>query len=112
MQFWIAAMATPILLAATALGHVSGIDAMQVGIPSLLVVMKCALVALTATLSHTFIYLATTRASAAIVAPMTYAQLLLAVAIGWVVFGDVPDLMSALGAALIVGSGLALWRWR
>jgi drug/metabolite transporter (DMT)-like permease len=40
---------------------------------------------------------------------MTYGQLLVAVALGWIVFAEAPDLTALLGAAIIVGAGLYLW---
>jgi drug/metabolite transporter (DMT)-like permease len=45
-------------------------------------------------------------APANVVSPFQYFQLLAAVAVGWVVFGDWPDAMTWLGAAVIVGAGL------
>jgi drug/metabolite transporter (DMT)-like permease len=54
--------------------------------------------------------MATTRASAATIAPMTYVQLIIAITIGAIIFGDMPDLASLGGSALIVGAGLFLWR--
>jgi drug/metabolite transporter (DMT)-like permease len=54
--------------------------------------------------------MATTRASAAEIAPMTYVQLLIAVGVGIILFGDWPDLTSLAGAGIIVASGLILWR--
>ena len=44
------------------------------------------------------------------VAPMTYVQLLIATVIGWTVFHEPPDLLSLAGAAVIVASGIYLWR--
>ena len=41
---------------------------------------------------------------------MTYVQLIVAMTIGALVFGDVPDATSLVGSALIVGAGLFLWR--
>jgi drug/metabolite transporter (DMT)-like permease len=43
-------------------------------------------------------------AQASRLAPWSYTQLLLSVAIGWLVFGDVPDAIALLGIALIVAS--------
>ena len=40
------------------------------------------------------------------VAPFRYTALLWALALGYVVFGEIPDLMTVAGAAIIVGSGL------
>ena len=47
------------------------------------------------------------------VAPFRYTALLWAIALGYLVFGDVPDLMMVIGASLIVASGLyAFYRER
>ena len=63
-----------------------------------------------ATFGHLLIYSATVRASAALVAPMTYVQLVVAMALGWAWFGNPPDLAMLGGAALIIAGGLWLWR--
>ncbi len=110
MQFLISVLAAPILILIAWAGHQAGIPQMAVQWPATLVILKCMLVAITATSSHTLLYLATTRASAASVAPMTYVQLLVAVALGWAVFGDRPDFQTMIGATIIIASGLYLWR--
>ncbi|MEM9709316.1 MAG: DMT family transporter [Pseudomonadota bacterium] len=46
------------------------------------------------------------RGDAAIVAPMQYSQIIWAAAYGYLFFGEVPDAATALGAAIIIGSGL------
>jgi drug/metabolite transporter (DMT)-like permease len=56
------------------------------------------------------VILAFTAAKASAIAPFTYAGLLWATLWGLVVFGDAPDLWTIAGAALIVGSGLYVWR--
>ena len=71
---------------------------------------KCLAVAVFATLGHTLIFAAVERASASVVAPMTYVQLLVAAGIGWLWFGDRLDAATFGGAALIIGGGLLLWR--
>ena len=48
------------------------------------------------------------RAPASLLTPFTYLQMLWAIAYGWLLFGQLPDLASGLGMAVIVGSGLAL----
>lgn len=45
-----------------------------------------------------------------LVAPFRYAGLLFAIAIGWLVWGDVPNLLAAAGIALLVGAGLYVLR--
>lgn len=110
LQFSIAALATPILIGFAIAGHFSGIRGFDVHWPATSVIIKCAIVAVSASCAHAFIFLATTRASAATIAPMTYIQLIVAMTIGALVFGDMPDATSLFGSALIVGAGLFLWR--
>jgi drug/metabolite transporter (DMT)-like permease len=52
----------------------------------------------------------TMRASAAEIAPMSYVQLLIALVVGILVFGDWPDVTSLLGSGIIIASGLLLLR--
>lgn len=108
MQFLLAAVAAPLLVAAAAILHLSGL--VPVGPPSWLTVAKCLGVAVFATLGHTLIFAAVERASASTVAPMTYVQLLVAAGLGWLWFGDPPDAATVGGAALIIAGGLLLWR--
>ena len=110
MQFITAAFATPILTGFALIGHASGLPAFAIDWPEASVVLRCALVAMSASLAHALIFIATTRASAATVAPMTYAQLLVALVLSAVFFGDWPDLTSLGGSALIIIAGLYLWR--
>jgi drug/metabolite transporter (DMT)-like permease len=110
MQFFVAACASPILLGAALGFHFGGVEGYELAWPHWSVLARCALIACTATLAHWLIYLGTTRAGAASAAPMTYVQLLVAVLFGWWLFGDHPDGWTLLGAAVIVGSGLYLWR--
>lgn len=110
MQFILAAIAAPLLVAAAATLHAFGGASFTIGWPSALVVVKCLAVAFFATLGHTLIYAAATRASAQLVAPMTYVQLLVAAGIGWWLFQERPDFATFGGAALIIAGGLWLWR--
>jgi drug/metabolite transporter (DMT)-like permease len=55
---------------------------------------------------HYLVARAFTNAPANIVSPFQYMQLIGSVTVGYVFFGDFPDLMTWLGAAIIVGSGL------
>lgn len=110
MQFLVASLAVPFVLCAAIIGHFSGVEALHVGVPDWTIIARCTLVAITASFAHWLIYMATTRASAAEIAPMTYVQLLIAVGLGILLFGDWPDLTSLAGAGIIVASGLILWR--
>jgi len=110
MQFLGAAMAAPLLLVVAGIGHVSGVPMLHVPVPDWTILLRCLGVAVTGTMSHFLIFMATTRASAAVIAPMVYVQLFVAAGFGWLWFDDVPDLPSMCGAALIVAGGLYLWR--
>lgn len=110
MQVFVALAATPVLLVIALVGHVSGGAALHIGPPHWSIVARCVFVACTASMAHWLIFLGTTRAGAATVAPMTYVQLVVATLLGWLVFGENPDAVAMLGAAIIVGAGLYLWR--
>lgn len=110
MQAFIAAMATPVLLLIATAFHFSGIERFRIDWPDWTIIARCVIVALSASSAHWLIYLGTTRAGAASVAPMTYIQLLVASLLGWLFFDSHPDAMTLLGAGIIVGSGLYLWR--
>ena len=56
-------------------------------------------------LGHWMLILAHRRAPASVLAPFFYAQLLWATALGFVVFGEVPDRWTILGGAIVMGSG-------
>jgi drug/metabolite transporter (DMT)-like permease len=110
MQFLLAAIAAPVLVAAATTLHAVAGPSFTVPPPTAEVVLKCMLIAVLATTGHSLIFAAVLRANAAAVAPMTYVQLLVAAAIGWAWFGDAPDAATFGGAALIVAGGLWLLR--
>lgn len=45
-------------------------------------------------------------ASAAVLAPFTYFQIIFSAVVGWMAFGHVPDLLSSVGIALVTAGGL------
>jgi drug/metabolite transporter (DMT)-like permease len=57
-------------------------------------------------LGHLAMIAALARAPASVVTPFTYTQLIWATVAGFVLFGELPDLYTYVGAALIAGSGL------
>lgn len=108
-QFYAALFCTPVVLAATIIGHWSGIEALRVTPLPGSVLLRAAAVACTASLAHTLVFTATVRAGASEVAPMVYVQLLVALALGAVFYDDRPDGWALVGAALVIGAGLFLW---
>ena len=109
MQVYVQVGAMPLLLVAALGGHASGIEALTIDWPDWTVVARCAVVALTASSAHWLVYMGTQRAGAATIAPTTYVQMLVASFMGWWWFGDVPDMLTLAGAAIIIGAGLLLW---
>ena len=109
MQTYIAFTGTVVLVLATVVGHFTGIERFAMHWPAWHVVARCAFIAGSATVAHLLIYKATQRAGAATVAPMTYGQLLAAVVLGYVFYGELPDAIAMLGAGIIIAAGLWLW---
>jgi drug/metabolite transporter (DMT)-like permease len=110
MQVYVGMVAAPLLVVAALAFHAAGIAHFHIGWPGWSVLARCAFVACSASLAHWLIYMGTARAGPATVAPMTYVQLLVATLLGWLAFGNRPDAQTMLGAAVIVGAGLYLWR--
>ncbi|MGV3511752.1 MAG: DMT family transporter [Novosphingobium sp.] len=110
MQFNVAFIGAVFLCIGAVLGHYSGVALFAVPPLPSSVLIKAAIISVTASCAHALLYLATTRAGAASIAPMTYVQLLLAGTFGWALFGERPDLVAVVGALVIVGAGLYLWR--
>ncbi len=110
MQAFMALVAAPLLIVATAVGHYSGMPSLAVTMPDWSVLARCMIVAATASTAHWLVYLGTTKAGAATIAPTTYVQMLVAITLGWWWFDDAPDAITLTGAGIIIGAGLVLWR--
>lgn len=110
MQTYMAVIASCILVFAAFLAHFSGIETFQVTWPNYDVALRCAFVAFTASTAHWLIYLGTARSGASQVAPAAYIQMLVAIILGWWMFSDIPDTVTVVGATIIIGAGIYLWR--
>jgi drug/metabolite transporter (DMT)-like permease len=60
---------------------------------------------------HLMQIMAYRRSQATLLAPFSYLQILAAVTLGWLAFGQLPDLTTAVGIALICAGGLAVVLW-
>ena len=110
MQYYMSVTAMVFLIGVTLASHFTGIEAFRLTWPHWSILARCAVIGLSATLAQMLIYMGTVKAGAGTIAPMTYGQLLMATVLGWVFFGDKPDALAMLGAAIIIGAGLYLWR--
>jgi len=109
MQYYMSVTAMIFLLAASLAGHLTGVERFTLSVPHWSVVARCAFIGCTATMAQWLLFMGTVRSGAGTIAPMTYGQLLMAVTLGWAFFGEVPDGLALVGAAIIIGAGLYLW---
>jgi drug/metabolite transporter (DMT)-like permease len=63
---------------------------------------------ITSTLGHFFMNTAYKHAEASLLSPFVYLQVVSATAMGWLVFGQLPDALTALGIAVICASGVGI----
>jgi drug/metabolite transporter (DMT)-like permease len=111
LQYFMSVTAMLFLIVASAAAHLTRAEAFTLHWPHWSVVARCVFIGMTATLAQWLIFMGTVKAGAGTVAPMTYGQLLMAVALGLIFFGDQPDATAMGGAAVIIAAGLFLW-WR
>lgn len=64
-----------------------------------------------ALVGHYLLTAAYREATAALLAPLYYMHLIWAGLLGWLLFGDIPDLLATMGIALIAASGASLAIW-
>lgn len=64
-----------------------------------------------AAFGHWLLIMAHARAPAPVLSPFIYTQLVWMAALGYLVFGDVPDAWTLAGGAIVIGSGLYLLVW-
>jgi drug/metabolite transporter (DMT)-like permease len=109
LQYYMSVTAMIFLVLATVTMHFFGPPSFHVHATDWTVIGRCALIGVTATSAQWLIFMGTVKAGAGTIAPMTYGQLLMATLFGYLFFGDHPDALSFLGAAIIIGAGLYLW---
>lgn len=109
LQWAMVCVAAPVVLTGAIFGHFSGEPSLAVAWPDNSVIMRCAIVAVSASVAHWLIFQGTTRATAANAAQAVYVQLPVALSIDALFFRHYPDIMALTGAALIVGAGLSMW---
>jgi len=74
--------------------------------PSLADLALGACIGFAATSGHWLVVLAYRYGDASVLAPLTYVQVIWATAFGYLVFGNIPDVFTFAGAAVIISSGL------
>jgi drug/metabolite transporter (DMT)-like permease len=109
LQWAMVSVAAPAVLLFAFVGDLSGAPGFSVGWPDKTVILRCAIVAVSASVAHWLIFQGTVRSSAADAAQAVYVQLPVALAIDAVIFRHFPDAMALGGAVLIICAGLSMW---
>jgi len=109
LQWVMVAVAAPVVVAGAAIGHFSGEPSLVIGWPDSSIILRCAMVALSASFAHWLIFQGTIRTTAADATQAVYIQLPVALAVDALLFRHYPDIMALTGAALIIAAGLSLW---
>ena len=98
------------MTAALSIGHAGGIEVLSVVAPSSREWLLLATLGAIAAVGHLLVVHAFRRAPANVLAPFRYVEILGATLLGYLVFGDFPDRLAWMGVAIIVGSGLYVFR--
>lgn len=77
--------------------------------PSLPMLALMVLIGTLSGIGHLCITAAHVHAQASLLAPLTYLAMVTATILGYVMFGDLPDRFTWLGASIVVVSGIFLW---
>jgi len=77
--------------------------------PSLVEAVLMVAIGVAGGLGHLSLVYALGQAPPSILAPFNYTALLWAILFGFVLFDELPDAMTLVGAAIIVGAGLYVW---
>ena len=112
LQWAMVAVAAPVVLVGAIAGHFSGEPSLAIAWPDNSVILRCAIVAVSASTAHWLIFQGTMRATAADAAQAVYIQLPVALAIDALVFRHFPDIMALIGAGLIISAGLSMWLYQ
>jgi drug/metabolite transporter (DMT)-like permease len=109
-QFWICLFATIALSLAIAAGGRAYPDVLGASWPTLREAALLALMGAIGLVSQRLLIQALRLAPASILAPLQYTEILGAIIVGMIVFGDVPDALTSLGIVIVVGAGLYVFR--
>lgn len=106
LQAYTAIAASALILPMLFAFNGTGNTALDPAMPHGLAVYTLLGVGVVSTVSHLFISLALKFAPAATIAPLQYLEIVAATSLGYFVFSDIPDALTFIGIAIIVGAGL------
>ena len=106
LQFWTGVAAMIVMLAASGISHATPLPEIVLAVPDVYETMLFVAMGAFAVVSHQLIVNALARTEASVVAPMQYLEIISATIFGWWIFGDFPDLLTWVGAGIIIASGV------
>jgi drug/metabolite transporter (DMT)-like permease len=109
-QFWICLCSMIALSLAIAVGGRSYPEVLGASWPTLWAASLLGLMGVIGLVSQRLLIQALRLAPASILAPLQYTEILGAIIVGMIVFGDLPDALTSLGIAIVVGAGLYVFR--
>ncbi|MCK5923945.1 MAG: DMT family transporter, partial [Methylococcales bacterium] len=74
--------------------------------PSAIEWVWLATIGLIAAVGHLLVVMGLNRAPASLLAPFGYVEIIAATALGWLIFGDWPDMLAWMGVVTIIASGV------
>ena len=110
MQFVVGLTASFVLGSTLLIGDILVIDSLGFIMPTAIEWNWIILMGLVATVGHIFIVWAANNAPVSVLAPFQYLEIVSAVFLGYLVFGDIPAASTAIGVSIIVASGVYLFR--
>ena len=105
LQFWTGVSSMMIIGVACAAGEFFETDVLALATPGNYEIKLFIAMGVLAVIAHQMILLSLAMIPASLLAPMQYLEIVSAVALGWWVFGDFPDLLTLMGATIIIASG-------
>ena len=109
MQFVVGLTASFVLGSTLLIGDILGIESLDFIMPTSTEWKWIIYMGLVATIGHIFIVWAANNAPASVLAPFQYFEIVSAVFLGYVVFGDIPAASTVIGVLIIVASGVYLF---
>lgn len=110
LQFFAGIFGLLVMSIAISLGDRAGFDLLDAVRPSLGQWLMLAALGLIATTGHLLVVYAFQRAPVGVLAPFQYVEIIGATLLGLVFFNDFPDSVTWIGIAVIVGSGIYIFR--
>jgi drug/metabolite transporter (DMT)-like permease len=105
-QFWVCLFSMLALSLAIGVGTHASANVLRASWPAAWELLLLGGMGLIALISHRLAINAFRLAPASILAPFQYLEIFGSIALGALIFGDLPDALTSLGTAIIVGSGL------